>query len=172
MDEEDLLGSGGGYRFQTASKLSRCWNRVPEQLDPLPVAWGSWPLAASQVLPQAALGRLWGCTRGSWDGDSSWGWGYLQQLVWEFVFRDSSNACPVASFWRGSLRGKCVFRLLWSSQRILVLNRGIYLGSDLDCDEDGDTFFGAMRPGTQRSLRSPSRGRKEQRLFSLLAVTC
>ena len=43
------------------------------------------------------------------------------------------------------------------------------MGSDLDCDEDGDTFFGAMRPGTQRnsklSLRSPSRGRKEQRLF-------
>ena len=43
------------------------------------------------------------------------------------------------------------------------------MGSDLDCDEDGDAFFGAMRPGTQLnsklSLRSPSRGRKEQRLF-------
>ena len=47
----------------------------------------------------------------------------------------------------------------------------IVVGRDLDCDEDGDTLFGAMRPATQLNsklpLRSPSRGRKEQqqRLF-------
>ena len=95
--------------------------------------------------------------------------GDLQQLVRELGFHVSSRSCPRAFFWRGSLRGKCVFRLLWSSQRILVLNRGIYLGSDLDCDGDGDTFFGSMRPHTQvnskLSPRSPSRGRKEQKLF-------
>ena len=40
--------------------------------------------------------------------------------------------------------------LLWCSQKILVLNGGIYLGSDLVCGEGADAFFGS--DGLESSL--------------------
>ena len=46
-----------------------------------------------------------------------------------------------------------------------MLNVGIYLGSGLVCDEDGDAFFGSDALGKQLghqvlAPRPPSRGRK------------
>ena len=44
------------------------------------------------------------------------------------------RTCQSAWFWWGSMRIK-------STAIVVVLNRGIYLESDLVCDEEGDTFF-------------------------------
>lgn len=78
--------------------------------------WGPRGLGKQYLAP----GRLRGCIRGSWNGGPSWGWRYLQQLE-SWIFMTRAEHARAHGF-GGARSESSSRRLLWSTQRISVLN--------------------------------------------------